>query len=90
MAKRELQDDAPEKDIRVRAVTIVRNAIDALAQSDFHMQKGFDEWEQVFASPESFEKWLHRFRIPEYGKIDRPKKKPGEEAAPSPTRGLGR
>lgn len=43
-----------------QAAMVIKNAIDALAESQWHRDNGFDDWEQIFRSAEKFEAMVAR------------------------------
>lgn len=38
-----------------------RHVINELVDSKYHQENGYVEWEQLFRSPDAFEKWLDRY-----------------------------
>ena len=48
-------------DLRKEVGMTFKHVIDELAESDFHRENGYLDWEQLFDSSERFEKWKSRW-----------------------------
>jgi hypothetical protein len=57
------QGTAPEK-LELEAKRVFRKAMDGLLEDEFMNENGYVEWEQIFSSPEKFQKRIQRYENP--------------------------
>jgi len=57
------QGTAPEK-LELEAMQVFKKAMDGLLEDEFMNENGYVEWEQIFGSPEKFQKRVQRYENP--------------------------